>query len=157
VITEENARSVASVITFGRTRIADFGDLSWNMETRLACPVDRVGPVDVLIVTQHGSGLSSNPASVNELKPIVAVMDNGPTKGGDVDPIRTISQSPRLKGFWRLHASVRHPETDGAPDYIANLVGGADGHAVEVDVSRDGTIKVVNTRNGFSQTYPPAP
>jgi competence protein ComEC len=154
---EENARSVASVISFGRARIAAFGDLSWNMEARLACPVDLVGPVDVLIVTQHGSQLSSNPASLGELKPIVAVMDNGPTKGGDPTPIQTISQSPRLKGFWRLHASARHPETDGPPDYIANLVGGSDGHAIEVDVSRDGTLKVVNTRNAFSQAYSPAP
>lgn len=153
---EENARSVASVISFGRARIADFGDLSWNMETQLACPVDRVGPVDVLIVTQHGSELSSNPASVDALKPIVAVMDNGPVKGGDAGPIRAVSQSPRLKGFWRLHASVRHPETDGAADYIANLVGGSDGHAIEVDVTKDGTIKVVNMRNAFSRTYSPA-
>lgn len=154
---EENARSVASVITFGRSRIAAFGDLSWNMETRLACPVDLVGPVDVLIVTQHGSKLSSNPASVDELKPIVAVMDNGASKGGDVAPIRTISQSPRLKGFWRLHASAGHPETDGPSDYVANLAGGSDGHAIEVDVARDGTIKVVNTRNAFSRTYPLQP
>lgn len=153
---EENARSVASVITFGRARIADFGDLSWNVETRLACPVDLVGPVDVLIVTQHGSELSSNPVSVDALKPVVAVMDNGPTKGGDSDPIHTVSQSPRLKGFWRLHASARHPETDGPPDYIANLEGGSDGHAIEVDVSKDGTIKVVNARNAFSRTYPAA-
>lgn len=154
---EENARSVASVITYGRTRIAAFGDLSWNMEARLACPVDLVGPVDVLIVTQHGSEISSNPVSVDELKPIVAVMGNGPIKGGDPGPIRTVSHSPRLEGFWRLHASVRHPETDGPADYIANLVGGSDGHPIEVDVFKDGTIKAVNTRNGFSRTYPSKP
>lgn len=153
---EENSRSVASVITFGRTRIADFGDLTWNMETRLACPVDRVGPVDLLIVSHHGSGLSSNPALVNELKPIVAVMENGPVKGGDEAPIRTVSESPRLQGFWRLHASARHPATDGPADYVANLEGGADGHAIALEVSRDGAIKVVNTRNGVSRTYDPA-
>ena len=150
---EENARSVASLITFGPTRIAAFGDLSWNAEMRLACPTDRVGPVDVLIVTQHGSDLSSNPASVGALSPIVAVMGNGPVKGGDVNAIHTVGRSAALQGFWRLHASVRHPELDGPESYIANPADGSDGRAIRLSISPDGEITVVNDRNGFSRTY----
>ncbi len=156
---EENVRSVASVISFGKARIAAFGDLSWNGETELSCPVDRVGKVDLLIVTQHGSKLSSNPASVDALAPVVAIMGNGPAKGGDIDPIDVVSHSPRLQGFWRLHSSIDHPQADGPPDYVANLAGPQDGgFSIEADVAADGEIQVTNRRNGYSKTYKaPAP
>ena len=151
---EENARSVASIISFGHARIAAFGDLSWNAEGRLFCPVDRVGKVDLLIVTQHGSKLSSNPASLAALAPVVAIMGNGPAKGGDEGPIDTVAHSPRLQGFWRLHSSIDHPQTDGPPDYVANLAGPDDhGFSIEADVSRSGAITVVNPRNGFTRSY----
>ncbi len=155
---EENIRSVASVIGFGQARIAAFGDLSWNGEMDLACPIDKVGKVDLLIVTQHGSNLSSNPASVDALAPVVAIMGNGPAKGGDVGPIDVVAHSPRLQGFWRLHSSAAHPQSDGPADYVANLAGPQDsGFSIEADVAADGEIKVTNLRNGFSKTYRAAP
>jgi beta-lactamase superfamily II metal-dependent hydrolase len=151
---EENVRSVATVITFGRTRIAALGDLSWNREKQLACPADLVGPVDVLFVTQHGSDLSSNPALVGALAPSVAIMANGAVKGGDVNAITTVSQAPGLQGFWRLHSSVRHPQTDGPPDYIANLATDPDaGWPIRLAISSSGEIEVTNPRNGVSHVY----
>src|SRR3954465_13973290 len=44
---EENARSTASVISWGKTRIAAFGDLTWDREKDLFCPTDKIGKVDV--------------------------------------------------------------------------------------------------------------
>ena len=38
---EENARSTASVISYGKARIAAFGDLTWDREKDLFCPIDR--------------------------------------------------------------------------------------------------------------------
>jgi competence protein ComEC len=150
----ENAESVGSIITFGKVKIAALGDLSWNMEGKLFCPVDRVGPVDILVVTQHGSNLSSNPASVAALRPIVAVMGNGATKGGDPEPIKTVGASPRLQGFWRLHSSERHPDTDGPADYVANLTSRPDeGHAIRLRITTTGAIVVTNDRNDFSKIY----
>src|ERR1700735_324827 len=43
---EENARSTASVISWGKVRIATFGDLPWEREKDLFCPIDKVGKVD---------------------------------------------------------------------------------------------------------------
>ena len=37
---EENNRSLGMLMTFGKTRIAYFGDLTWNKEIALLCPVD---------------------------------------------------------------------------------------------------------------------
>jgi beta-lactamase superfamily II metal-dependent hydrolase len=168
--TDENARSVASLLTFGKVTIAQFGDLSWDKEYELACPVDRIGKVNLLLVTQHGSGgVSSNPAQVSAMRPDVAIMPNGGKKGGDPDPIATVLAQPSLKGFWRLHESYAHPELSGDKRMIANLnppQAAIDavaakpyeappdmGYNLEAEVTADGRITVTNTRNGYSRSY----
>lgn len=150
---EENARSVGTLITFGKTRILYLGDLTWNKEMELLCPINKVGKVDVYFVTGHGMNLSSSPPT-GALDPLVAVMQNGPTKGGDEAVIKTVDTYPDLKGFWRLHYSVRYPDLNGDPDYIANLNGVPDqGNPIDLDITRSGNITLTNTRNGFSKTY----
>ena len=118
---EENTRSVASLLTFGKVRIAMFGDLSWKKERELSCPVGKLGHVNLLIVTQHGSDISSNPASIADMHPDIALMGAGGKKGGDEGPIKTIKASPGLMGFWQTHENFAHPEWDGDKNMIANL------------------------------------
>jgi beta-lactamase superfamily II metal-dependent hydrolase len=150
---EENARSVGTLITFGKARILDLGDLTWNKEIQLLCPVNKIGKVDVYFVTGHGMNLSSSPPTA-ALDPLVALMQNGPKKGGDQEVIKTVDGYPDLKGFWRAHYSVRYPDLNGDPNYIANLNSGHDeGNAISVDVTRGGKITVTNGRNHFSKTY----
>ena len=44
----ENAQSVGSVVTFGKFRVAHLGDVTWNKEFDLMCPMNRVGtPEDI--------------------------------------------------------------------------------------------------------------
>lgn len=149
----EDSRSVGTLITFGKTRILELGDLPWNNEKALLCPVNKVGPVDVYIVTQHGSNFSSSPPTA-ALDPIVAVMGNGATKGGDVDPINTVSHYPHLEGLWREHVAVLHPETNGDPSYIANLDWVPDqNYTINLSITFDGLITVANSRNRFTKTY----
>src|SRR3954469_23706700 len=45
----ENPRSVASLLTFGKVKIAMFGDLSWQKERELSCPTGKLGHVNLLI------------------------------------------------------------------------------------------------------------
>ena len=150
---EENVRSVDTLITFGKTRILELGDLTWNKELELLCPTNRIGKVDVYFVTGHGMDLSSSPATA-ALAPVVAIMQNGPTKGGDEPVIKTVDSYPDLQGFWRVHYSVRYPDLNGDPNYIANLNGTPDeGYAVDVSITPGGTITVSNARNGFDKTY----
>jgi len=55
----------------------DAGDLTWNQETRLACPKNLIGKVDVYQVTHHGLEISSNPVLLETVQPRVAVFNNG--------------------------------------------------------------------------------
>jgi hypothetical protein len=152
---EENERSVGVVMTFGGTRIAALGDLTWNMEKKLVCPRDKVGPVDLLIVSHHGSNLSNSPALLHALRPKVAIMDNGATKGGDGETYSTVSSSPRLKRLWQLHFAERAGAEHNVPEaYIANLSTASDARAsIEVAINRDGAFAVLNHRTGYSETY----
>jgi beta-lactamase superfamily II metal-dependent hydrolase len=135
---EENARSVGTLITFGKTRLLELGDLTWNKELELLCPTNKIGKVDVYFVTGHGMDLSSSPATA-ALEPLLAVMQNGPAKGGDERVIETVNSYPGLAAFWRVHYSVRYPELNGDPNYIANLNGVPDArYSVDLDVSPEG-------------------
>ncbi|HWF47189.1 MAG TPA: MBL fold metallo-hydrolase, partial [Bryobacteraceae bacterium] len=150
---EENVRSVGTLITFGKTRILYLGDLTWNKELELLCPTNKIGKVDLYFVTGHGMNLSSSPPTA-AFDPLVAIMQNGPTKGGDEAVIKTVNTYPDLKSFWRLHYSVRYPDLNGDPDYIANLNGVPDqGNPIDIDITRAGDITVTNGRNHFSKTY----
>jgi competence protein ComEC len=149
----ENARSVGTLITFGKTRILYLGDLTWNKEIELLCPVDKVGKVDVYFVTGHGMNLSSSPPTA-ALDPLVAVMQNGPNKGGDEAVIKTVNTYPSLKGFWRIHYTVRYPDLNGDPNYIANLNEVPEqGYPINLDITSGGEMTVTNSRNDFSRTY----
>ncbi len=166
---EENTRSVASLLRFGKVSIALFGDLSWKKERELSCPTGKLGHVNLLIVTQHGSNISSNPASIADMHPDIALMGMGGKKGGDGDPIKLIKASPGLMGFWQTHESFAHPEWSGDKNMIANLNPPPaaiaahakamftsppdEGHAIHAEITTDGRVTMTNDRNGYSKTY----
>jgi beta-lactamase superfamily II metal-dependent hydrolase len=150
---DENNRSLGMLVTFGPTRILNLGDLTWEKEIALLCPTNKIGKVDVYFVTGHGMGLSSSPPTA-ALEPRVAIMQNGPLKGGDADVIQTVQAYPGLEGFWRTHDTVRYPALNGDPNYIANRDGVPDqGNAITLDITPTGAITVKNLRNSFSRTY----
>ncbi len=153
---EENARSVGLVMTFGQARIAALGDLTWNMENKLVCPRDKVGAVDLLVVSHHGSNLSNSPALLHALAPRVAIMDNGAKKGGDVESYEAVSHSPRLERLWQLHfAEGAGAEHNVSGNYVANPSAVSDEHdSLEVAVTKAGAMTVTNDRTRFTETYP---
>ena len=156
---EENARSVGVVLTFGRSRIASFGDLTWNVEKALVCPRDKVGPVDLFFVSNHGTHLNNSPALLHALAPRVAIVGNGAKKGADAETYETVSRSPRLARLWQLHFAERAGAEHNVPEaHIANLSSESDTHAsLEVAVTKQGAFTVTNGRTGFSETYAPLP
>src|SRR6202142_3676842 len=103
---DENPQSVGSVITFGRFRIAHLGDLTWNKEFNLMCPINRIGVLDMWIVSHHGLELSSSPQMVDAIRPRVAIMNDGPSKGGPPSTMKTLFSSPGLEDLWEIHFSI---------------------------------------------------
>jgi len=45
--TNENAMSITLLLTYGKFRMLDPADLTWNIDRELMCPVNRVGTVDL--------------------------------------------------------------------------------------------------------------
>jgi competence protein ComEC len=153
---EENARSTASVISWGKTKIAAFGDLTWDREKDLFCPTDRVGKVDVYLATHHGTGLSGSPAAVNALAPVVAIVGNSARKGADAERMKTIKASPRIQGVWQLHTTTVAADINGPAEMIAN--DGTDQtkdrfFGLRLRILKNGQVTVINERNGFNKTY----
>src|SRR4029453_6042654 len=90
----ENARSLGVLLTYGKLRVLDLGDLSKKKKLALVCPNNLLGQVDLFIVTHHGAD-SSNPAAlVNAIRPRVAIMDNGAKKGGSSEVWSTVHAAP---------------------------------------------------------------
>ena len=56
------------------------------------------------------------------LKPTVAVMNNGPRKGGAAETFRRLRRCRRCKGLFAIHKNASTgPEVNAAPENIANL------------------------------------
>lgn len=150
---EENVRSLGMVMTFGKTRLLDLGDLTWNKELELLCPANRIGKVDIYFVTGHGMDLSSSPPTA-ALDPLVALMQNGPTKGGDAAVLNTVKSFPDMQGLWQEHYSVRFPELNSAAETIANLDQQPDmAYPIAMEITPGGEITVRNGRSGYSKVY----
>jgi competence protein ComEC len=75
-------RSVSLLLTYGKFRTIIMGDLTWNKEFDLMCPVNTLGDVDAYLVSHHGSDTSGSAALVHALRPRAAIMNNGALKGG---------------------------------------------------------------------------
>lgn len=152
----ENAHSLGLILTFGSLRIADLGDLYWDQEHELACPINKLGTVDLYMTTHHGTATSGSPQMVHALHPKVAIMNNGADKGGSIKAWITIENSPGLLDLWQLHYSnAGGKEHNVAGQFIANL-SSADNHgyyAIEVMAHPDGSFTVRNDRNRFEKTY----
>jgi beta-lactamase superfamily II metal-dependent hydrolase len=149
----ENARSLGTLITWGKLRILDLGDLTWDKEMDFLCPNNRIGHVDILIVSHHGWYQSSSPALVDAITPRVAIMDNGATKGGSKPTVETLRRIPGLEALWQLHYS-EEAGTDNEPEkFIANLHGPDTGYGLELTVSRTGAFSVYNARTQATTSY----
>jgi hypothetical protein len=184
VDTSENAQSVGSVVKFGRFRVAHLGDLTWNKEFDLMCPNNRIGTVDLFVVSHHGQPNSNAEVLVHALQPRVAIINNGTRKGGQPDAMKIIYSAPRLEDVWQLHFSLLSGQEYTPPGlFIANTTDqplaampvaampapapgpgtapppahNGPAHWIKVSAQSDGSFTVTNGRNGFSKTYAAPP
>jgi beta-lactamase superfamily II metal-dependent hydrolase len=153
---DEDAMSVGYVVEFGRFRFVDLGDLTWGYQHELACPVNKLGEVDLFQVPHHGFEISSPPQLLSALNPIAAVISNGPDKGNDSVTYERLANLPALEAIWAIHRSEENDAEHNPPEErIANVESGAsdEAHFVHATVLPNGEFRIENSRNGHSETY----
>ncbi len=150
----ENARSLGILIDFGALKILDLGDLTKDKERELVCPANKLGHVDIYIVSHHGWSQSSSPEFIDALHARVAIMDNGAKKGGSISTLQTLRKASGLQTLWQVHFSEEGgPALNTGVQYIANLNGPDAGNSLELIAAKNGSFEVVNSRTHFAEQY----
>jgi beta-lactamase superfamily II metal-dependent hydrolase len=150
---DDNAGSIGILLEYGKFRMADFGDLLGAIEYDLMCPNNPVGTVDLFMVSHHGFKQSNSEVLVHSLAPKVAIMNNGPRKGGESQVFDILQSSPGFQELWQIHSSPAAKEKNAPENRIANLDAQCEGKAIKVSVDNQGKYTVTNLRTGYSKTY----
>lgn len=148
----ENPRSTGIRLQYGRFRFLDVGDLSGAPLNRLVCPRRLVGETDVYLVAHHGGLDAADPAVFAGVTPRVAIVNNGPNKGGAKETLAVLSG---LTGVdtWQLHRAVASGTANVADDRIANLDESTSAW-IKLSAKADGSFTLTNGRTGVSKVYP---
>ena len=152
----ENGMSLGYLLRHGKFEFVNLGDLSWNFQHRLACPVNLLGRVDLFQVTHHGVRDDVLPQQMWSMAPTVAVMNNGPTKGAGAVAVETVLKSPGLEDLWSLHRATNNDAAHNAREPLTANLGATESCAgawIRARVDAAGTYTLTNSRNGFSKTY----
>jgi competence protein ComEC len=153
----ENARSVGFVLTFGKFRFLDLGDLTWNVEKKLVCPSNVPGKITLYQVSHHGMNISNSPVLLKSISPQVAVMNNGPKKGGSPEVVKALRELPGLEDLYQLHRNIDTSDRQNVPaEFMANLGTEAEcpGNWIKAAVAPDAnSFTVTSARTSQSKTY----
>jgi competence protein ComEC len=149
----ENFRSIGVLFSLGAFRFLNLGDLSGNTLTRLACPHNLVGQVSAYLIAHHGDYDTSIPALYAALRPRVAIMNNGPTRGGAPVAFSALRRTPGID-LWQLHTSRAAGDANAPDEFIANVDDGTvTSFALKLTASDDGSFTVTNPRANFTKAY----
>jgi competence protein ComEC len=136
--TTDNARSLGFRLSHGAFDFFAGGDLTWNIEHKLVCPRAAFPvPVDVYLVNHHGADSSNNPALIQELRPSVAIVNNGPRKGAEPRTMRLLLEQPGPGRVFQLHRNVREGAVNAESTYVANDTEDCNAAIVRVTLSAD--------------------
>lgn len=167
----EDGQSVSKLLTYGKFRYADFGDLTWNKSYRLFCPLNLVGTVDAYLITHHGISLdlkatgvweyarsSATPPEVHGLRPRVAILSSEEGYVGRVsgeEATKSVMSSPGLEDIWETHyQSQGGAKLNPQEQFVANMNMVNDkGYYLKLSAELDGSFTMMNMRNGFTKNY----
>jgi beta-lactamase superfamily II metal-dependent hydrolase len=150
----DNARSLAFRLRFGGFDFLDCGDLTWNVEKALVCPVDAIGPIDLFQVTHHGAANSNHPTLVRTIAPTVAIMNNGPRKGGDPATVKTLKAVPSIQAAYQLHKNAATGDDDNTASALIANGDPAGGQFIRVNVAPGGgEFRVQIGTDGPARTF----
>jgi competence protein ComEC len=152
--TGENASSVGYLLSLGAFDFLNLGDLTVDIQHKLACPTNLIGEIDLYQVPHHGNGIA--PQLSWALSPTAAVLNNGPHKGGSPEGYEVISSIPDIKAIWQVHRALDTDDKhNSSAQMTANLTEENDaGYWIKATVQADGSSYLIeNERNKYSETY----
>jgi competence protein ComEC len=150
----DNANSVVLSLQYKGFKFFDGGDLTWNMEEKLACPTTTLPEVDVFQSTHHGLDQSNNPVLVRALRPKVAIFNNGPKKGCQPGSFATVKAIPGIEAIYQVHRNLVAPEANTTPELIANTEEKCAGNYLKLSVEPNGKkYTVSNPSTKHEKTY----
>jgi beta-lactamase superfamily II metal-dependent hydrolase len=154
----ENSQSAGVLISFHKFTFLDIGDLTWDKEQELACPVNKIGHVSLLLAAHHGffADMSGAPALLWGIRPQVVIANNGPRKGMAASAYDKIEKVEGLEGLWQSHLALASDKAHNtSDDMIANSEASTEckGNWIKVDVQANGNYSITNGRNHFTKTY----
>ena len=136
----------------GDFQFFDAGDLTWNVEKKLVCPIDLIGKVDLYQVTHHGMDISNHPTLVQTIAPTVAIMNNGPRKGGAPATVKLLRSIPSIQAAYQLHRNAATGPEDNT-DAGADRQQGPGGRADHSRLRRAGRVELHGPdRRGWDET-----
>lgn len=150
----ENSRSLGYLLSLGKFQFLNLGDLTFNVQHKLACPQYELGSVDIFQVPRHGNAVPLQFSTA--VNPTVAVINNGARKGGSATGFDALRVIPDLEAIWQLHRALGlddHHNTNA--QMTANLTEENDaGYWIKAVVQEDGArYELMNQRNQFSRSY----
>lgn len=152
--TSDNANSIVTLLEYGGFQFFDGGDLTWNVEAQLVCPINLIGEIDVYQVNHHGLDQSNNPVLIRSLAPTVSVMSNGTRKGCEAETFATLKATPSIQAMYQIHRSLRQGQANTSDEYIANLEQQCQANYIKLSVDPSGkTYTVAIPGNGHKRTF----
>jgi beta-lactamase superfamily II metal-dependent hydrolase len=151
----DNHRSVGVAVAFGAFDLLALGDLTRNVAHKLVCPKNLAGVADVYQVTHHGNSESNDAFLLDAVAPTVAVVNNGPKKGGKADVYRRLKALGSVKEVYQLHRNVETGPADNAPAaFVANDDEACAGQPVRLQVDAEAKAFTVEVPSkGTRRTY----
>ena len=92
----ENGHSLGYLLSLGGFQLLNLGDMTPDREHALACPENRIGVVDLWQVPHHGGYGAIRAELAAALQPTVAVVNNGPRKGGTPDSLEVVQATAEV-------------------------------------------------------------
>jgi competence protein ComEC len=142
-----------------RRAVGSVSTASWPMaRTGTAAarptPQGRKGLGDVYQVSIHGQDKGVSPVLAQALGARVALMGNGPRKGGAPQTWETLRGARGLEDIWQVHYSIAGGKDHNPPDdFLANPDGPDEAHWLKLSAQNNGVFTVTNSRNGFKKEY----
>jgi competence protein ComEC len=149
----EDTQSIGLLLTFGKFRLLDLGDIHWNQEIDMMCPANRIGTVDAYVATNHGEKSSGPATLVHTIHPRIAILSNAPNKGGAAETFQILKQSPGLQAVWQLHSSAAAGPLNAPEAFIANPDSNDQGLRLVLSAAPSGDFSMWNERTGKTETY----